>query len=130
MSAYLALYEDRLIVSQPVRLPAAPRALFVREGVVEVESGDGHVSMQASECRLFESTIELRGTATVWSFEIGAGGVVQSPAARELSLVLAHDGFSMRSGRFSCKGVHPPTRTQGARYPTIDPWCSDGGGWQ
>ena len=91
MSAYLALYEDRLIVSQPVRLPAAPRALFVREGVVEVESGDGHVLMQASECRLFESTIELRGTATVWSFEIGAGGVVQSPAARELSLVLAHD---------------------------------------
>lgn len=91
MGAYLALYEDKLIESQSVRLPAAPRALFVLDGSVEVESADGRVSMQASACRLFESPIKLRGTATVWSFEVGAGGVVQSPAVREMSLVLAHD---------------------------------------
>jgi len=91
MAAYLALYEEKLNGSLRVQRSAAPRALFVHDGEIDIECEDGRVVMQAGACRLFESSIEILGTGTVWSFEIGAGGVSQLPAARQASLILAHD---------------------------------------
>ena len=90
MTLRLALFEDHL--AGLARWSAAPRALFVRAGQCTVRDNAGRtVVLNAIDCQLFTSEIEIEGTAEVWAFELSKASVADLSIEDQRRCILAHE---------------------------------------
>lgn len=94
----LRLIEDQLEADCPhVYLPAANRALYLREGAVQIETPDSGQYVEAGAAWLGDTTLALstlKDGATIWRWELVAaesvsGLLVSAPAARSVEKLTA-----------------------------------------
>ena len=87
MTIGLYLFEDVVEPGRGLAWRAAPRAIFVRGGSVDV-SGQ---PLGAGACGLFEGALEITGTGEIWTFELSGAPVSAMREQDRARVVLAHD---------------------------------------
>lgn len=90
MTIRLALFEDS--VAAPLAWEAAPRAIFVRAGVVTIApDGEEPRLLEEAQCHLFTGPLQIQGQGLLWTFELAARPSAHLSAADQARCVLAHD---------------------------------------
>lgn len=91
MTIRLALFEDALVPGARLSWRPAPRAIYVRRGVLRVDGPGGRKVLPIESCTLLQDALELEGDGEIWTFELAAGSVDALSPADKARTILAHD---------------------------------------
>ena len=85
MTIRFTLAENQVHEVAPLRLPASPRAIYVRSGSLKVCDSRGWASLGEGDCALFQTAVDIIGPGTAWFFEVTPGEeIAESDLARTI----------------------------------------------